>query len=73
MALDHDVDDETKIERLYEVLNDADWDELLTDFERKFIYDNFIKQQETNLVYSEKQSKIIDECYEKAYEAGCFD
>lgn len=71
--MDHDVSDEVKIERLYELLSEEDWDELLTDFERKFIYDNYIKQSETNYEFSEAQARVIDECYEKAYKAGCFD
>lgn len=71
--MDHDVDDEEKISRMYELIEDADWDELFTDFERKFIYDNYIKTQETNIEFSAQQSRIIDECYEKAVRQGALD
>lgn len=71
--IDHDVSDHIKVERIYEILEDGDWDELLTNWERKFIYENYNKQEETNIEYSEKQSRSIDEIYEKCFKAGCFE
>lgn len=70
---EHDVDDEEKVNRVYELLEDDEWDELLTDFERRFIYDNYQKFQVTDFIPSTPQSITIDEIYEKCYRKGCFD
>ena len=37
--MEHDVDDDTKLTRMFELLEDAFWDELFTDFERR-VYEN---------------------------------
>lgn len=70
--MEHDVDDATKVNRLYELLSDDEWVGMFSDFERRFIYDNYKRQTENNYNFSDAQSRVIDVCYEKAYRNGCF-
>lgn len=68
----HDTDAE-KLDAVYQILEADDAEGIFSEWEYKFITNNWNKQQEMDFVLTEKQSRSLDEIYEKAYRAALVD